>query len=92
MLSISLDNSIRSPDFNSLVITLPGSDMFMVDIPAAMEDSPFQSIGIYFKDDYLVVVVNCTVIDVVGFMMPDAFPLTNRSMVQIFGSQAIVSH
>lgn len=92
-LNVALLKSSDSSNPDNLVITLPGLDPIVIDIPSATEDSPFQRIGIRMKEGVLVVSLNCTLVDFVilpGGAAPNPLPVANGTVV-IFGAEAIVS-
>ena len=90
-LEITLSNS-GDPMFNILNVSLPGLEPNLVRIPAAMEESPFQSIGIRLKDSKLAVIVNCSILEVLSLEGASEMLLVEDELVSFFDSEAIVSH
>lgn len=91
VLDITLQRPVGLSDFNTLNITLPGLSPITVDVLAASGAASFQYIGISLKGSLLVVLLNCSIVDIVTLQgVPDKLPVAD-GMVAIFGSQAIVS-
>ncbi len=91
VMDVTIAESNNSSDMKSLIISLPGLDPVILDIPSASEESPFQNIGIRLRNSQLLAVVNCSVADFVSISdVPDQLVTTNAT-VEIFGESAIVS-
>ena len=76
---------------NYLLASIPGVGYSLIKIPVATETSQFQNIGIRLKDSKLVVVVNCSIVEVLTLDDMAELVLTEDGVITIFGSEAIVS-
>lgn len=90
VISYSSQDSVGT---DTLVITIPGNNPVSFEVPSATTDLPFHDIGIELDGSFLIVTLNCVILNFTS-LEEDPLPLSlsDDVVVNVFENQAIVRH